>query len=168
MVVNVDNKCIFRTIVLGSDHAGFELKLHLLETLREISEQLKTSGIHLQILDIGTVDSEKSVDYPDYASKVVEMMRKEGREDSSKPNYMGILICGTGIGMSIKANRYGWIRAALCHNAEYAKLARAHNDANVLVLGGRYISNTVADEILSIFMSTPFEEGRHSNRIKKL
>lgn len=158
------NSYIFQTIVIGSDHAGFKLKSHLLNTLSELS---KTDKIHLEIKDIGTFNLEESIDYPDYAAKVAGAMRIE-QMDTAKPNSMGILICGTGIGMSIKANRYSWIRAALCHNAEYAKMARQHNDANVLIVGGRYTGSSDADEILKIFLTTSFEGGRHKKRVEKL
>lgn len=159
-----NNTSIFQTIVIGSDHAGFELKHHLLQTLSEFSN---VSNANLEIEDIGTINSETSVDYPDYAAKVADAMRIK-HKNTAKPHTLGILICGTGIGMSIKANRYSWIRAALCCNTEYAKLARQHNNANVLVLGGRYISKSDADEILKIFLTTSFEGKRHEKRVEKL
>lgn len=155
---------IVQTIIIGCDHAGFELKHHILQTIYKIS---KASKINLEIQDIGTINAETSVDYPDYAAKVAYAMSTNGN-NTAKPNTIGILICGTGIGMSIKANRYCWIRAALCHNAEYAKLAREHNNANVLVLGGRYISKTNADEALKLFLTTPFRGERHQKRVEKL
>lgn len=150
----------FKKIVLGCDHAGFKLKQHLILQLQEN----KTFSNAFEIEDLGTFN-EDSVDYPDYAALVAERMDSG---NSSKNNTMGLLICGTGIGMSIKANRYKHIRAALCYSTEYAQLARQHNNANVLVLGGRFTSNSLALQIFTAFISTPFASGRHKQRVEKL
>jgi len=137
-----------RVIAIASDHAGFRLK-------QTLSDELRASG--LAVLDLGT-DSEQSVDYPIYARKVAEAVR-------SDEAALGVLICGTGIGMSITANRSPGIRAALCHNEQTARLARAHNDANVLVMGARIIDEDTARAILRTFLDTPFEGGRHQRRV---
>lgn len=128
-------------IFIASDHAGFRLK-----------EFLKK---HFELIDLGT-DSESSCDYPIFAKKLAEKINGENH---------GILICGTGIGMSIAANRFSHIRAALCTNETMAKLARQHNDANVLVLGARIISENIALKCVEKFLSTDFEGDRHQRRI---
>ncbi|MFN3282882.1 MAG: ribose 5-phosphate isomerase B [Pseudothermotoga sp.] len=138
-------------IALGSDHAGFKLKEALKGFL--ISKDFK-------VLDEGTY-SEDSVDYPDFAKKVANDIK-------SKNADFGILVCGTGIGMSIAANRIKGIRAALCLFPEMARLARLHNDANVLVLPGRLISSELAQWITEVFLSERFEGGRHEKRVKKI
>lgn len=139
------------TIAIASDHAGFELK-----------EMLKAEldGMGLTALDLGT-DGLRSVDYPDFAESLAAALR-EGRADR------GILVCGTGIGISIAANRHRNLRAALCHDSVSARLARQHNDANVLVLGARLIGVEVAKDCLAVFLNTPFEGGRHLRRVEKL
>lgn len=138
-------------IAIASDHAGFELK----ETLKKTIESLGH-----KILDLGT-DSTKSVDYPDYGYKLASAVSKGEAE-------FGIAICGSGIGISIAANRKPKVRAALCHNIETATLARQHNNANVLALGARFVDAKLAVEMLTSFLQTPFEGGRHENRVKKL
>jgi ribose 5-phosphate isomerase B len=138
-------------VALGADHGGATLKNRLAAVLIE--------GGH-QVLDFGT-DGTQSVDYPDYA-KVVCGAVGEARAD------LGILVCGTGIGMSIAANRYPAIRCALVHDVTTARLTRAHNDANVLALGARIIGEEVALDILGAFLSTPYEGGRHDRRLAKL
>lgn len=142
---------IFNTIFLASDHAGFELKNSLVKFLQ-------TNGINAQ--DLGTSDTQR-VDYPDYAFAVAQKVKET-------PRACGILVCGSGIGMSIAANRVEGIRAALCSESLSAKLARAHNDANVLCLGGRLIGQTMAQEIVEVFLNAEFEGERHSGRVKKL
>ena len=138
-------------ILIASDHAGFILKKKLVDLFK------KEKNI---LYDIGT-SSENSVDYPDYAHKLCEQI--------SKGNYnSGILICGSGIGMSIVANRYQKIRAALCLNEKMVKLCRRHNDANVLVLGSRLISYDEATKCILCFIKTSFEAGRHTNRLNKI
>ena len=136
---------------MGSDHAGYNLK-------EKLKKMLEEEGY--EILDRGTHD-ESSVDYPDYAKAVSEDILN-GKAD------FGILICGTGIGMSMSANRYKGIRAALCSYPKMAELARKHNDANVLVMGGRLVSPTLAKWIADVFFNTEFEGGRHERRIKKM
>jgi len=138
-------------IALGCDHAGFRLK-------EAIKAYLASKGF--RVLDEGTY-SEDAVDYPDLAKKVVQDI-KESRAD------FGILICGTGVGMSISANRVKGIRAALCLFPEMAKLAREHNDANVLVLPGRFLGVELAQWIVDAFLSSNFEGGRHTRRIEKI
>lgn len=138
------------TIALASDHAGFELK----EVLRE-----HLSGRGVAQVDLGT-DSTASVDYPDYARKVCQTILS-GRADR------GILICGTGLGMSMMANRFRGIRAALCHDHFTARSSRRHNDANVLVLGGRLLGTDLAREIVDTWLETAFEGERHVRRIRK-
>lgn len=138
-------------VVIAADHAGFELK----ETLkRDMAKQ----GIAVD--DLGTKDAQ-SVDYPDFAEALVKWMK-------AHPGEKGVLICGSGIGMSIAANRHKGIRAALVRGAEEAKLARSHNDANVLCLGARMTDAKVAGEALESFLKTPFEGGRHGKRVEKL
>jgi ribose 5-phosphate isomerase B len=139
------------SIAIACDHGGFDLKAILVE-------ELKSAGV--SVLDLGTM-SRDSVDYPDYAQAIATVLAegKAGR---------GVLICGTGIGMSIAANRFKGIRAARCTDVTDARLARQHNDANVLVLGGRTIGPEVAKDCLKTFLSTEFEGGRHSRRIAKL
>ena len=139
------------TIGIATDHGGFFLK-------RAIAEEIEAAGY--QVLDLGT-DSEKSVDYPDYAEKLV-------RAISDGSVKKGVLVCGTGIGISIAANRHMGIRAALCYDEETAVLARQHNDANVLCLGGRKISESQARQLVALFLDTEFEGGRHERRVEKL
>ena len=138
-------------IIIGSDHGGFELK----EICREFLET--RSDCH--VTDAGTF-SEASMDYPRVAHKVSLAVSKGEYE-------RGILICGTGIGMSIVANRYVGIRACLCHNLFTARLSREHNDANILVMGGRVIGRGIALEMVALFMDTPFEGGRHELRLNQ-
>jgi ribose 5-phosphate isomerase B len=138
-------------IAVAADHAGYELKSLLIAELRALG---------LEVRDLGT-NGPESVDYPDFANAVA-------RAITSGEAQRGLLICGTGIGMSIAANRHPALRAALCHEGLGARLARQHNDANVLVLGGRLIGAETAKDCLKIFFSTPFDGGRHSARIAKL
>lgn len=137
--------------ILGSDHAGL--------VLAKFTERfLKAAGF--EVLSFLPVDSSR-VDYPDFAQKVC-------KEVLSKQNSRGILICGTGLGMSIAANRYKGIRAALCLDAYMAKMARMHNDANVLCLAERISGLGEVESIVDTFIKTDFEGGRHSNRISKI
>lgn len=138
-------------LAVASDHAGFELK----EKLRE---HLESEGHTVE--DFGCYDAE-SCDYPDFAQKLCETVLANTCE-------RGVLICGTGLGMSYAANRYKGIRAALCMNTKMAEMARSHNDANVLVLGSRLIDLAAARDILTVWMETPFEGGRHLRRIRKI
>ncbi|MEW6115833.1 MAG: ribose 5-phosphate isomerase B [Nitrospirota bacterium] len=138
-------------IAIGSDHAGLELKLEIISVLK---------GLGHECTDYGT-DTPQSVDYPDFGEKVSEAV-------SSGTVERGILICGTGIGMSIVANKFANVRAALCNELFSAKMSRLHNDANILVLGGRIIGKDLAKEIVRTWLTTPFEGGRHDNRLKKI
>ncbi|MFH1075067.1 MAG: ribose 5-phosphate isomerase B [Candidatus Firestonebacteria bacterium] len=139
------------TIALGSDHASFELK-------ECIKAELGKMGYTVN--DLGS-DSKKSVDYPDYAVKVAREVK------AAKADY-GILFCGSGIGMSIAANKVQGIRAALCNDLYLAEMARRHNNANILVMGGRVIGKGLALEILKKFLNTAFEGGRHQDRLDKV
>jgi ribose 5-phosphate isomerase B len=132
-------------IVVASDHAGFELK----EFLKQ----------HFELADLGP-NSADSVDYPDYGFKAAA--------EVAKGDCQGIIICGSGIGISIAANRNHKARAALCLTPEMAKLARQHNDANILALGARLTTQQDALEIVKTFLATPFEGGRHQKRVEKL
>ena len=136
---------------ISCDHGGFYLKEQIFEYL------LKKS---FKIIDLGTKDS-SSVDYPDYSNVLVDKIK-------NNLDSMGILLCGTGIGMSIAANRHSHIRAALCTDEDMARLSRQHNDANVLVIGGRTTSLNSAKKIIDVFVSTEFEKGRHTKRLKKI
>ena len=136
-----------KTVYIASDHAGFKLKSQLLK-------------IFSKMADLGT-KSDESVDYPDFAHKLTKEVLK------NKDN-LGILICGTGVGMSIAANRKKGIRAGLVNNTKTARLIRKHNDANVLVLPGRFINTSEAKKSVQAFLSTKFESGRHNRRIKKI
>ncbi len=139
------------TIPIGADHAGVALKTVLVNALREW-------GFTPQ--DVGT-NSSDSVDYPDYAHKVAgEVERGEVAR--------GVLICGTGLGMSYAANRHRGVRAAVVWTPEIAKLAREHNDANVLVLPARFVTDGQGLEILKVWLGTPFEGGRHERRVEKI
>ena len=138
-------------IVIGSDHAGLEMK-------NEVISVLATLGC--EYADYGTT-SAQSVDYPDFGEKVADAV-STGKADK------GILICGTGIGMSIVANKFPNVRAALCNDLFSARMSRLHNDANILVLGGRIIGKDLAKEIVRTWMATPFEGGRHRNRLDKI
>lgn len=140
-----------RTVAVGCDHAGLALKAKL-------SAMLAAMGF--QVLDIGTYD-EASVDYPDIAGHLVGAL-------SGGRATRGVLICGSGIGMSMAANRHAGIRAALCHDGLTARLARQHNDANVLCLGARIVGEEVARDCLQQFVATPFEGGRHGRRVAKM
>ncbi|MFT5703861.1 MAG: RpiB/LacA/LacB family sugar-phosphate isomerase [Rickettsiales bacterium] len=138
-------------ISIASDHAGFNLKSAI---IKEFENQY-------QIVDLGCGNDEISVDYPDFAKKV-------GQEIANKSADFGILVCGSGIGVSIMANRFFAVRAALCHNNETVELSRKHNNANVLCLGARMIESKTALEMVKIFLNTKFEEERHLKRVKKL
>lgn len=138
-------------IAIGGDHAGFQLK-------ESIKNQLETEGHFVE--DFGPF-SDQSVDYPDFVHPVARVV-----ED--KEYNFGILICGSGNGVAMTANKHKGIRAALCWNEMLAKLARAHNDANVLCLAGRFMDEDLAKEIVNIFLNTEFDGGRHVRRIKKI
>ena len=138
-------------IAISNDHGGTDLKIY-------ISDYLKNHNY--EVINLGT-DENEAVDYPDYAFKIAKLFKQE------KIDY-GVLICGSGIGISIAANRFPYIRAALCNDILSCELARLHNDANILVLGGRLISKDLAIECIYKFLNTNFEGGRHANRVNKL
>lgn len=139
------------TIAIASDHAGYDLKLLLTKELRDLG---------YGVLDLGTGGPE-SVDYPDFGFAMAAAIR-DGRATR------GVLMCGTGIGVCIAANRHPSVRAAVVHDAYGARLSRQHNDANVICMGGRTIGPDVARECLRIFLETPFDGGRHARRVDKL
>lgn len=138
-------------LAIGSDHGGFELKNHIIEHLKEIGVDYK---------DFGTYD-ENSVDYPDIAERV-------GNSVVSSECEKGILICGTGIGISIAANKIKGVRAALCHDVYSAKMTKQHNDANIICMGGRVIGRELAFMIVDTWLSEEFLGGRHADRIAKI
>ena len=136
---------------IATDHAGLELKNYTVELLKEKGHE---------VIDLGPFSKER-VDYPDFAVKVAKAIQEE-------PDADGILICGSGIGMSMTANRFKGIRAALCHDAYTATMARAHNDANVLCYGERVVGRGVAESILDAWIAGAFEGGRHAGRVEKI
>lgn len=138
-------------VAIACDHAGYEMKEALKQMLTETGRQ---------VIDLGT-DGPASVDYPDFGHAMADAL-KDGVV------RCGILVCGTGVGISIAANRHDHIRAALCGNSTMARLARQHNDANVLALGSRTTGIEVAKDCVARFLETPFEGGRHARRIDKL
>lgn len=139
------------TIAIASDHAGYELKSLLVAELQALG---------FEALDLGT-NGPASVDYPDYADALAKALA-EGRA------RRGVAICGTGLGISIAANRHRHVRSALCHDATTARLSRQHNDANVLALGARVIGIETAKDCLRTFLGTEFEGGRHAGRVAKM
>ena len=141
---------LIKNIVIASDHAGFSLK-------ESIKKELKKRNF--KILDLGTKNENKSVDYPTYAKKLAKKINSK--------NY-GILVCGSGIGMSIASNRFKNVRSALANSINASKLSRQHNNANVICLGSRVTSKKIATKCVLSFLSTEFEGGRHSRRVKLL
>lgn len=139
-------------VVIGSDHAGYEQK-------ERIKSHLEESGY--QVEDVGTFSADESVDYPDFAIKA-------GRKVASGDAEMGVLVCGTGIGVAIAANKVHGVRAANITDPEFARLARQHNNANVVTVSGRFVPLQVNIEIVDIFLSTEFEGGRHAARVAKI
>ena len=139
------------SIAIAADHAGYELKSILKQDL---------TAMELEIVDLGT-NGRQSVDYPDFAYAMAKAFR-EGRAER------GVLVCGTGIGIGMAANRFPAIRAAVVHDALGARLTRLHNDANVICFGGRMIGAEVARDCLRVFLATNFEGGRHLRRVEKL
>ena len=140
-----------KTIAIGADHAGYEYK-------EIIKKRLDHAGY--TILDMGT-DSTNSVDYPDFVHPVAEAIEKEEAS-------LGIIICGSGNGVAMTANKHQGIRAALCWNENLAELARQHNDANVLAIPARFISENMALDMTELFLKTDFEGGRHARRVGKI
>lgn len=138
-------------LVIGSDHAGFDLKKHLKKMLQEQGHQVE---------DVGP-ESADSVDYPDFAHKLTAKV-ESGESD------LGILMCGSGNGINMAANKHQGIRSALCWEPEIAKLARQHNNANVIALPARFIDPQTAEEIVNAFLEAQFEGGRHQNRVDKI
>lgn len=138
-------------IAIASDHGGFELKDSMVEYIKSLGNE---------VMDLGT-NSADSVDYPDYAKKVCEEIQQENSD-------LGILICGTGIGMSLAANKFEGIRAACVSDVYSAKMSRNHNNANVLCIGARVIGDEVAKLIIKTFLENEFEAGRHQRRVDKI
>ena len=144
-------KLLFKKISLSSDHAGFNLK-------EKIKNYLLKKRV--KVIDLGPKNS-NSVDYPDYAKKVA-------RNIVSKKSNIGILVCGSGTGMAISANKMKKIRAAVCYNAASTRLSRMHNNANIMALGSRLTNRQNAIKLVNLFLSTKFEGGRHLRRVKKV
>lgn len=138
-------------IAVGADHAGYELKNHLAEALRKAGHE---------VTDFGT-NSGESTDYPDYARAVAESV-SAGKADR------GVLVCGSGVGMEIAANKVHGVRAANVHTVEEAALSRQHNNANVVTMGARFIAPALAQELVDTFLKTEFEGGRHERRVGKI
>ena len=144
-------KPLFKKISLSSDHAGFTLK----ENIKKFLVKNK-----IKVIDLGPKNN-KSVDYPDYAKKVA-------RNVSSKKSNMGILVCGSGTGMAMSANKFKKIRAVVCYNKASTRLSRQHNNANIMALGARLTKKTDAIKLVNVFLNTKFEGGRHLRRVKKV
>lgn len=140
-----------QTLILGADHAGVELKQELSQVAREQGFEVRDLGAH----------SNESVDYPDFAHEVAKAVMEDGEA-------LGLLVCGTGQGMSMAANRHSGVRAAVCADVFSAKMARQHNGANVLCLGARVVGPGPAAEILRAFLGSSFEGGRHERRVRKI
>ena len=138
-------------VSLGADHAGFELKEKIRELLREQGIEVSDEGTH----------SAESVDYPDYARKVAEAVAGDG-------SLRGILVCGSGIGMAMAANKVHGVRAAHVTSEQEARMSREHNDANVLTLGARFLDDDTAQRIVQTFLNTRFDGGRHQRRVEKI
>ena len=142
---------LFKKICISSDHAGYSLK-------EKIKLDLVKKGVRL--IDLGPFES-KSVDYPDYA-------KKTARRVAARKSDAGILICGSGTGMAISANKIKGIRAAVCYNTQSTRLSRQHNNANIIALGSRLMNKNMVMKLIKIFLNTKFEGGRHLRRIKKI
>mgnify|MGYP006243586345 FL=1 len=140
-----------KKIFISSDHAGFNLK-----------EQIKKKfSKKFLFQDMGTDDSKRSVNYPDYAHKL-------SKKVSNNSKNIGILVCGSGMGMSMAANKHKKIRAAVCYSVKNAKLSRLHNNANIITLGSRLTKKNIAFKCIEVFVNTKFEGGRHKKRVKKI
>jgi ribose 5-phosphate isomerase B len=140
-----------KIIPIGADHAGFQLKERIRQYLTDLGYEVKDFGCF----------SEESIDYPDYAHPVSEMVQ-------ANPGMIGILICGSGNGINMTANKHAGIRSALCWKKEIAELARLHNNANIIALPARFISYEEAKEMVEVFLTTEFEGGRHQKRVEKI
>ena len=140
-----------KKIFISSDHAGYNLK-------EKIIKKFKKKYI---FLDLGAYDSKTSVNYPDYAHKLCKKV-------SNNSKNIGILVCGSGVGMSMAANRHKKIRAAVCYSAKNTKLSRLHNNANIITLGARLTKKNTAFKCIDVFLNTRFEGGRHNKRVKKI
>jgi len=138
-------------IAIGSDHAGFDLKVEIIQYLGRKGVQVKDMGVY----------ENKPVDYPDFAHPVATAVEK-------REALLGILICGSGNGVCITANKHQGIRAALCWKTEIARLGRQHNDANIICIPARFVSEAEAKDMVSVFLETSFEGGRHQNRVDKI
>lgn len=142
----------FKSIAIAADHAGYDLK-------SKLAEELKSAGY--EVIDLGTRNGTESVDYPDFGKAVAEAVTS-GKADA------GVVVCGTGIGISIAVNRHRGARAAVCHDVTSARLCREHNNANVLALGARMTGEQVAKDCLHTFLTTEFAGERHLRRVEKL
>ena len=151
IIVKTSKKKGLKKIILASDHAGFKLKQDIKNFLLQNRNK---------VMDLGT-GNDNSVDYPDYAHLLSKKMRKN-------TNQFGILICGSGTGMAMAANKHKNIRAALCYNSKSTRLSRMHNNANVMTIGSRLTKKKVALKCVSLFLNTKFQGGRHLKRIKKI
>jgi len=138
-------------IAIASDHGGFSLKVDIVSFLNELGYEVNDMG----------PKNQNSVDYPDYGIRIAQAV-------TQNTNSRGIVICGTGIGMSIVVNRFPGIRGTLCSDLYTAKLCREHNDSNILIMGGRVVGHGLAREIVKMWLSTPFEGGRHQKRLDKI
>ena len=143
-------KFLFKKVFISSDHAGFDLK-------QKIKKKLEKK---IEVIDLGP-NTDKSVDYADFAKKVAKRV-------SSKKANIGIIVCGSGTGMAMSANKFKKIRAAVCYNMASTRLSRLHNNANIIALGARLTRKNIALKLVNIFLSTKFEGGRHLRRVKKV
>jgi len=144
-------KSLFKKVCIASDHAGFRLK----ESIKDF-----LINKNISIIDLGPINETK-VDYPDYAKKVSNRVK-------SKKSDVGILVCGSGTGMAISANKTKKIRAAVCYNSKSTRLSRQHNNANIIAIGSRLTKKNIAFKCVEIFMNTNFEGGRHKKRVNKI
>ncbi len=142
---------LFKKICIASDHAGFDLKENIKDFL---------INRHISIIDLGPFKN-KSVDYPDYAKKIAYRVKQ-------KKSDVGILVCGSGTGMAISANKIKNIRAAVCYNQKSTRLSRQHNNANIIALGSRLTKKSLSFKLVELFLKTKFEGGRHLRRVKKI
>ncbi len=144
-------KSLFKKVCIASDHAGFKLK----ESIKDF-----LINKNISIIDLGPINETK-VDYPDYAKKVSNRVK-------FKKSDVGILVCGSGTGMAISANKIKKIRAAVCYNSKSTRLSRQHNNANIIAIGSRLTKKNIAFKLVSIFLETKFDGGRHLKRVKKI